>query len=98
MASANLHVKNLPISTKNSVEICRFIRNLELNKAKTIIVRDNCGGFDVNDISEGKSSKSDSENGVFLKLLMNVNVQELLGISFEIISNKGYTSAILNIK
>ncbi|MAG47792.1 50S ribosomal protein L22 [archaeon] len=37
MESAKLHVKNLPISTKNSVEICKFIRNLELNKAKTIL-------------------------------------------------------------
>src|SRR3989344_8663930 len=34
MEEAKLNVKNLPISTKQSVEICRFIRNMNLQKAK----------------------------------------------------------------
>lgn len=34
MEEAKLNVKNLPISTKQSIEICRFIRNMELQKAK----------------------------------------------------------------
>lgn len=37
MEAATLNVKNLPISTKQSVEICRFIRNMELQKAKTVL-------------------------------------------------------------
>ena len=34
MEEAKLNVKNLPISTKQSIEICRFIRNMKLQKAK----------------------------------------------------------------
>lgn len=34
---ATLNVRDLPISTKHSVEICHFIRNKELSNAKTIL-------------------------------------------------------------
>ena len=37
MEEAKLNVKNLPISTKQSIEICRFIRNMELQKAKSTL-------------------------------------------------------------
>ncbi len=37
METATLNVKNLPISTKKSIEICRFIRNMEIQKAKKIL-------------------------------------------------------------
>ncbi len=35
--AATLDVKDLPISTKHSVEICNFIRNRELSNAKNIL-------------------------------------------------------------
>jgi len=37
MEKATLNVKNLPISTKHSIEICRFIRDMGLQKAKSVL-------------------------------------------------------------
>jgi hypothetical protein len=68
-----------------------------LNNKERIIVKDNCGGFNVSNIKTGLSSKG-SENGVFLKLLTNKSVQDILGIRFNIYSGGGNTVAIIKFK
>lgn len=61
-----------------------------------ITVLDNCGGFDITRVLEGRTSKKDAANhGIFLRTVTDPAIASLFGFRVELCSVQGGTSSVL---